>query len=346
MGIDLLREPRCESLSSIRTYQDCPRAYYYKYVEKLKNPIQSSHFRRGSYVDYCLSYALRNNDRLPEVPSDELQQICWSDGTEVCNVDWQECSKIARRVLAFIRGLGWRTLDENPLKYVQTDLMSPDEAIHGIADWLARDPQGNLCLVDFKVSKVQPSPQTCLDFDQQLGIYAYLWNQLAYDEPLHLYQLRIFGRVPAIPKIVKHKNSTKKFPRHKPESGKIITTWEIWSQVARGCGENPESLDYLEQRNYLDNIVWQCFVPVFCPEPVQDELALNLYGWIDKIDRYDARFELRNLRNYVNGPCNSDTSITQRCPFIEPCRADLLQISRPAWAKVVSHDGSNLDIAQ
>jgi len=173
MGIDLLRKPRCESLSSIRTYQDCPRAYYYKYIEKIKNPVKSSHFRLGSYVDYCLSYALKHNFQIPQELSDELPAVQWSDGLSVCEFDWPASQQIAKRVLLFIQQSGWTTLGNSACS-IQADLISVTEEIRGIADWLARDPQGNLCIVDFKVSKTPPSPTACLDFDQQLGVYAHI----------------------------------------------------------------------------------------------------------------------------------------------------------------------------
>lgn len=263
------------------------------------------------------------------MPSDFLQ-VEWEDGTNASLLEWEESKTIAQRVLDFLFLHHWRTACTPG---VQLDCSMHDRRLHGIVDWLARDPEGALCLVDFKVSKAPPTFDTCVDFDQQLGFYAWLLRQRFFDEPLHLYQLRILGKNPQMPSIVKHQLSRKGLPRRRPEMGKILTTWELWSNMAIECGEDPYNDEYAEQRNYLDNIAWQTFTPVFCPEDVQDAHANNLLAWKEKIDSQSlAEMGLRNFRNYPTGPCNSSSPFSRRCQFIEPCQTDLLTIPRPTWA--------------
>lgn len=328
---------RVESLTSLRVYQDCPQAYEYKYRQEITPPIKSAHFRKGTFVDTLLQKALRGDTSWAEsdIPA-ELAKTTWSDDFDVDPYDdWKVAISITKRVLSFLKMKDWQTcttkdlwetaMDAQPC--VQVELFA--EGLHGFVDWIAKDPQGRICLVDFKVSRKQPSPSASIDYDRQLGLYAWLLRKNQVRAPLYLYQLQIFGETPQKPRLVRHKNSTKDCPRMRPETGRIPTTWELWKEVAQECGEDPDCEDYVKVKKYCEEIVWQNFVPCFCPEDVQDQIAENELLWKQKAQN---QLSLRNLRNYIGGPCHEQTPPSRRCPFLEPCYADLLKVAPPRWA--------------
>lgn len=321
---------RIESLNSLKIYQDCPQAYDYKYRQKIEPPVKSSHFRMGSFVDFHLSTALKGDlvsfeETLPK----EFDETLWEDNPDIAGADWDVSKQIATRVLRFIRDLKWETCNiqdlwpHNPSsgRCVQLDLHA--ENMHGIIDWIAYDENKNLCLVDFKVSKVQPDPFTSLDYDRQLGFYAWLLRKNNVQPPIKLFQLQILGCIPRSPKLVKHAKSTQKNPRFRPETGKILTTWEIWEAAALKCGVDPD--EYLEQRSYLNNITWQCLVHCYCPEEIQDRIAANEILCKERIELVPPT---RNMRTFKGGPCNPYSPINKRCPVFDVCMADLAGIPR------------------
>lgn len=318
---------RVESLSSLQVFKDCPRAYHYQYREQIEPAYQSSHMRRGSYVDKILSTALQeNNFPVNDLSFLTMPETKWEDSPENAAEDWIVSLSIARRVFNFIRDQGWTTCTYKELGLVSQEIEQcvqvrlAAQGMQGIIDWIARDRKGRICLVDFKVSKIRPVLNETMIDDRQLGFYGWLLRQQGFQNPFRLYQLRIFGECPQTPKIVKHKNSTKKNPRCRPETGKLNTTWEMWKNVALDCDEDPDAEDYTELRQYLEALTWQCFVACLCPEEDQDRIAKEELLWKQQIENSPA---LRNYRTYRNSPCNMFSSSSQRCKFIEPCLSEL-----------------------
>lgn len=329
---------RVESLHSLRIYQDCPQAYDYRYRQKIEVPIKSSHFRMGSFVDFHLSTALeRGSISFEENMPLEHSKTLWEDTPDCADADWETSKQIATRVLRFIRDLKWTTCYTQDLwpdvpsnrPCVQMDIHA--EGIHGIIDWLAYDQNKNLCVVDFKVSKTQPDPFATLDYDRQLGFYAWLLRKNTIHQPIRLYQLQILGCVPRAPRLVKHAKSTQKNPRFRPETGKILTTWEIWEAAALKCGVNPDLDEYKEHRKYLENITWQCLVHCYCPEEVQDRISENERLIMERIQTCPPT---RNIRNFKGGPCNPCSPISKRCQVFDVCMSDLAGIPRSSGVPI------------
>lgn len=321
---------RVESLSSLQVYQDCPKAYEYKYKEKLEYPLKPAKFRMGLFVDRLLSKMLEL--KLEELSISQIQalwgdlrEILWEDGDILTESAWIEAVSVAHRTRKFISSLGWKTFYLAGKPCVQVALQR--EHLRGIVDWIAEDKLGNLCIVDFKVVQTRQNPNTRLDYDKQLSFYAWLLRDKVQDRPIHMYQIRALGKSPVAPKKVLCSKSKKTY---RPSNQKILTTWELWSRVAKSCGIDPDSESCEDTRIYLQSIVWDTLHRNFCPEEVQEVIADLNQGWQKTI--YQEKNYYRNLRNYNLGPCNIQSIDRVKCPFVRPCFADLGGTPRPAWA--------------
>jgi putative RecB family exonuclease len=167
------------SVSSTRTYKQCPRRYWYGYVAKVPAerhvPVA---WRIGSAVHAALETAYRHRASHPDAPlTDGLSpaldalRAAWDelelppgDGSAARAASWVTRS-LQRDVLATRRVLG--------VEQALRDELSPGHRIIGFVDLLLDRDERTVEVVDHKVTRWQASRDDLAD-DLQLNLYGAL----------------------------------------------------------------------------------------------------------------------------------------------------------------------------
>ncbi len=167
------------SVSSTRTYEQCPRRYWYSYVAKVPAERHVPRaWRIGSAVHAALEAAYRHRAARPDAPlADALPyaldalgsawedlELPHADGSAGRAASWVTHS-LRRDVLATSTVLGV----EQPLR----DELSPGHRIIGFVDLLLDRDERTIEVVDHKVTRRQVTPDDLAE-DLQLNVYGAL----------------------------------------------------------------------------------------------------------------------------------------------------------------------------
>ncbi len=172
------------SPSKLNTYQDCPRRYRYRYVEKIKRGTQTVEAFLGTCVHTAFEklYEQIGHGKLP--PLEEILRAFedewsagWSPDIEIKDrsyapEDWKELGRECVKIYYD----GHKPFDENRTvaveKRVGFELMvdGAPYRIEGFVDRLALGKDGAFEIHDYKTGKTLP-PQSDADSDWQLAIY-------------------------------------------------------------------------------------------------------------------------------------------------------------------------------
>ena len=178
---------RVESPSSINIYRQCPRRYYFQYIEKI--PTRPSvHLARGSVAHKVFatisSFIPKNKEELYEY-SLRLLKKYWDDDeffkkdrheeffqeTSLMVINWlnQFTNKIDNLNMDFVEGFNFL----KP-KLIEEEYRSENYQVRGFID-VVEEVDGKIRLMDYKTSKLKPGISE--DYKLQLGIYALLYNE-------------------------------------------------------------------------------------------------------------------------------------------------------------------------
>ena len=167
--------------SSIKQYLFCPRAFYYKLVQKIQPAYRNASAVHGTIIHrmihllqtvaWKLDPAELYPKLLEEVESEEQSPIFWKNG---------QIDAYVQEAVEMIEG--YRSKEYNQ----GADVIQSEDTFQeklgwagwfsGTIDQVRKHPDGSYELVDFKTSQFQPC-QAFLDTDYQFGIYAYaLWK--------------------------------------------------------------------------------------------------------------------------------------------------------------------------
>ena len=189
-------EKRVQSASSIKTYKQCPRKYYYSYILKLEAP-PNVHQVRGNIAHSVLeeffnidtgTLTLENcearlkltvqqlllkqwqnyKDRLELVGLTKEQEIFYFEDTLHMLFNWVDlfCGKIQKKKGTFSERFSALT----PMR----ELLFTSESYHikGIIDAIEQNEDGSVRIMDYKTSSSQNINEHLL----QLGIYSLLYH--------------------------------------------------------------------------------------------------------------------------------------------------------------------------
>ncbi|MBS3125661.1 PD-(D/E)XK nuclease family protein [Candidatus Woesearchaeota archaeon] len=189
-------EKRVQSPSSIKTYKQCPRKYYYSYILKLESPpnvhqvrgnithsvleeffnIDMSKITLDNYpahlklvVQQLLLEQWKNyRERLELVELTKEQEIFYFEDTLHMLFNWVDlfCGKIQRKKGTFQERFAALT----PMR----ELLFTSQAYHikGIIDAIENNEDGSVRIMDYKTSSSQNINEHLL----QLGIYSLLYH--------------------------------------------------------------------------------------------------------------------------------------------------------------------------
>ena len=172
------------SPSKLATYQDCPRRYRYRYVDKIKREAQSVEAFVGSCVHKAFEELYKGLLHARKMTLDEVLAVfeeewrsTWSDWVVIRNkgVSPEDWRNVGREC---VRGyyLAHAPFDSDKTVAVEKRIGFPLEAagarfqIEGFIDRLALAPDGAFEIHDYKTGANLP-PQRELDEDWQLAIY-------------------------------------------------------------------------------------------------------------------------------------------------------------------------------
>lgn len=150
------------SPSKVGTYDQCPRKYYYRYIERLPTKPWP-HFRLGTFVHGALEYFHRDRMvKTGEQATDAalMKRACegfykqmLKDGEAPEAPQIEEARTILQAYLASLPGEGEEEPEILALERKFTMPLADEIGLTGIIDRLDRDPDGVLHIKDYKTNK-------------------------------------------------------------------------------------------------------------------------------------------------------------------------------------------------
>lgn len=181
---------RVLSYSQINTWASCRHRWFYLYGLGIQRREPSERMALGDVVHKALADVFSSGgtadfrescrrwaeDVMGLIPTEHLS----NDTIDTFVAMGDTASGIVERILALINNAGWNTLildDGRPAVELELTAPLPEmrnlEHFAGHIDWLAKDPEGRVWLVDFKIrSKLSPTSYEQVNF--QHSVYHYL----------------------------------------------------------------------------------------------------------------------------------------------------------------------------
>lgn len=190
---------RIQSPSSINTYKQCPRKYYYSYIEKLPSR-PSIHLVRGKIVHSVLENFFKVN--VKKLPEENFMFVLKIFITDMLHQFWQNAEKELSNVNLTKQQLdfyhletkdmlnNWYTnflrklaveMKEHPIPVafqrltpqVEVEYKSVQYGVRGFID-AVHEKDGEIILMDYKTSK---APKMSNEYRLQLGLYALMYGE-------------------------------------------------------------------------------------------------------------------------------------------------------------------------
>ncbi|MCB9359356.1 PD-(D/E)XK nuclease family protein [Candidatus Woesearchaeota archaeon] len=188
---------RIQSPSSINTYKQCPRKYYYVYIKKLQT-LPSIHLIRGSIAHSALEDFFKVDvDKLPETEislllkgllKDFLLQKWNSAKDELEELDMTEAQRLfyyeetEQMLMFWIEGLmkklskdkdGFKIAFKKWIPRTEEEYISEQHQIKGFIDAI-HEVEDEIIVMDYKTSK---RDHITPEYKLQLAIYALLYQE-------------------------------------------------------------------------------------------------------------------------------------------------------------------------
>ncbi len=194
-----LKIARVQSPSSINTYKQCPRKYYYSYIEKLPSK-PSIHLIRGKIVHSVLEHFFKVNiSKLPEenalfvmkVFINDMMEQHWKKEYKELNAldltkpqlefyhietknminNWYAnfTKKIQAEMTVYPLLLSFQRLTPK----TELEYKSEEYGVRGFIDAIY-EKDNEVVLMDYKTSK---APKLSKEYHLQLGLYALMYNE-------------------------------------------------------------------------------------------------------------------------------------------------------------------------
>lgn len=171
------------SPSAIMKYLDCPRAYRYQYVDRLRPQVQSSNLHFGTCVHTALTAWLTGATDDPVSCFTE----CWRETTEKIALDYNtvwspEALEATGKALIEQFPPVWKEtgimplIDEEGQPVLERNLRVPllrDVVLSGTPDIIAMTGEGEVVVLDFKTAS-NPAPEGFAQVSDQLLAYQVL----------------------------------------------------------------------------------------------------------------------------------------------------------------------------
>ncbi len=190
---------RIQSPSSINTYKQCPRKYYYSYIEKI--PGKSSiHLTRGKVVHSVLENFFKID--ISKLPEENFMFVLKVFINDILDHNWKKANNefntlslteqqiefyhietkdmINNWYANFLRKLAVE-MQQYPLilsfqrltPKAEVEYKSAQYGVRGFIDAI-HEKNGEIILIDYKTSK---SPKISNEYRLQLGLYALMYNE-------------------------------------------------------------------------------------------------------------------------------------------------------------------------
>jgi putative RecB family exonuclease len=167
------------SHSQLRTYSECPRKYYFAYVEGIQPPLNEKVFLGEIFHSAIEQYFLQkiNGTPLMDDAAVAIFGAAFDEGAAGREIDWQSPRRETReRGLAFLRYfLEHIAPTIRPLmveKELCAELPGSSLLLKGVIDLVEED----FCITDFKTSTSKWSPGRAQS-SPQMVIYKYLFDR-------------------------------------------------------------------------------------------------------------------------------------------------------------------------
>lgn len=279
------------SHSKAKTSRRCHRAYYYRYVLKIRKRVKSKALIIGTLVHSCLESYFSKGHYIPEIKK-------WKD-EEYSKMFVEEQSlhaDVVPMVKALIRGYikSWGE-SELEMEWVEKEFeveISPGIVLVGKVDGVAKDPKGRRWLVEHKTCKTVPGEEARI-FDTQALLYARVLPQLGEKPVSGVIWDYLRKKLPVKPELLKSGGLSKR--------KNIDTTADVYLREIKRHGLDPRGYEDIlsDLESKKTDFYRQVKLPLNKPmtDRVMEELIITSNQMMDLEERHSRGEDVfaRNL---------------------------------------------------
>jgi len=288
------------SYSQISAWNSCQWKWMYSYKMGLiyKSNLAAT---KGTIIHRVIENILRGREADYDlIVGEEEGEFNPNEYEDITNI-MRDCIEVGKTSVKFLDN--WETVNINgePAIEYKIDMPLPNgDRYVGYIDWVAKDPDGKIWLVDFK-TRDKFLPDWTEELNLQMSAYQYALYKLGVITTGSV-SLQIKSSAPKKPK----KNKSGLFSK-----AKIVSTWETYKATVIEDGQDPN--DYLDMQEKLAEVQFfkmsRAFRSIEELERTWDNVVLRSIDNIKKIGDSPAR-----VMSFMK--CNM-------CKFRELCIEDL-----------------------
>lgn len=269
------------SNSKINTYRRCHRAYYFKYILKLRPKKKGAALRRGSIIHECIE--AYNSGRSWKKVYGKFEKEFYKNTFQEEILEFGDIPKMVKEIMenyAFY-------YEDEPYEYLENELhfelpLMPGVTIEGYMDSVVKDEKNKIWPKESKTYSKDPNYDFLL-FNQQSGIYTWAAMELGYKPEGVLWDI-IKAKEPSKVRINKDGSVSK---------SKIDSTPYTIKKSLIELGKDPDDFSDLLSKVSFDD--WFKRYPIRINKHVVNSIMDDLKSTTKEILKYGHKLKDRNL---------------------------------------------------
>lgn len=276
------------SQSKIKTWRQCRKQYYYKYVMKITKKFKPFPLLRGSIIHEMMESHYKGKDPW------KSYKLSMKEHAKAIRLNPEEYGSMPEDLKMMMEGY-FKFYKNEKLKPMRVEYefrtkLVNDIFITGKIDLIARDQKLNW-MVEHKCHNVIPSGSIVPYSNLQSALYVWVWNKEEDKKLDGVMWNYLSGKVPSRPQLLKNGEMSRR------SSG---TTWTIYRDELLKAGLDPK--DYRDMREQLAGNEEQFFQRKFVTinKTMMKNIVEDTKTTALEIQKYAGKDQTRNLGRHCD----------------------------------------------